>query len=120
MLGVEFRRRHNMFYATLEAFASMDTVGAVTEEGIEHTRWLGVADRQILRLVPELKSVLLDIQAWRTMILEPYNRLGPGSYMVGARIGDLGVVGVMEGRQPMVRFLASRLDALERSVGNQI
>lgn len=52
---MEFRRRHNMFHATLEAFASMDTVGAVTEEGIEHTRWLGVADRQILRLVPELK-----------------------------------------------------------------
>ena len=117
---MEFRRRHNMVYATLEAFASMDTVGVVTEEGIEHTRWLGIADRQILRLVPELKSVLLDIEAWRTMILEPYNRLGPGSYMVGARISDVGVVGVMEGRKPMVRLLASRPYALGRSAGNQV
>lgn len=113
---MEFRRRHNMGYFTLEAFASMETVGIVTKAGIEHTRWLGVADRRILRLVPELKSVLLDIQAWRTMILEPYNRLGPGNYMVGARIGDIGVVGVMEGRQPMIRFLATQPDALGRSL----
>lgn len=116
-LSMEFRRRHNMVYATLEAFASMDTVGIATEEGIEHTRWLGVIDRRILRLVPELKSVLLDIEAWRTMILEPYNRLGPGTYMVGARIGDIGVVGVMESRRPMVRFLQSKPDALGRSRG---
>jgi hypothetical protein len=53
------------------------------------------------------------------MILEPYNRLGPGSYMVGARIGGVGTVGVMEGRQPMIRFLPSKPDALGRSVGNQ-
>ncbi len=117
-LSMEFRRRHNMMYATLEAFASMETVGIVTEEGIEHARWLGVTDRRILRLVPELQSALLDIEAWRTMILKPYNRLGPGTYMVGARIGDIGVVGVMEGRQPMVRFLASKPDALGRSLGD--
>jgi len=116
---MEFRRRHNMFYATLEAFASMDTVGIVTNLGIEHTRWLGVTDRRILKLVPELKSVLLDIEAWRTMILEPYSRLGPGSYMVGARIGDIGVVGVMEGGQPMIRVLASKPDALGRSLGDR-
>jgi len=111
---MEFRRRHNMVYATLEAFASMETVGIVTESGIDYTRWLGVVDRRILRLVPELKSVLLDIEAWRTMILEPYNRLGPRKYMVGAQIGDIGVVGVMEGRQPMIRLLASKPDALGR------
>jgi hypothetical protein len=70
-------------------------------------------------LVPELKSVLLDIEAWRTMILEPYSRLGPGSYMVGARIGDIGVVGVMEGGQPMIRVLASKPDALGRSLGDR-
>jgi hypothetical protein len=116
---MEFRRRHNMFYATLEAFASMETVGIVTEAGIEHTHWLGVTDRRILKLVPELKSVLLDIEAWRTMILEPYSRLGPGSYMVGARIGDIGVVGVMEGGQPMIRVLASKPDALGRSLGDR-
>ena len=116
---MEFRRRHNMFYATLEAFASMDTVGIVTNLGIEHTRWLGVTDRRILKLVPELKSVLLDIEAWRTMILEPYSRLGPGSYMVGARIGDIGVVGVMEAGQPMIRVLASKPDALGRSLGDR-
>jgi len=40
--------------------------------------------------------------------------------MVGARIGDAGIVGVMEGRQPMIRFLASKPDALGRSVSNQI
>lgn len=115
---MEFRRRHNMAYATLEAYASMNTVGIVTKSGIEPTRWLGVADRRILKLVPELKSVLLDIEAWRTMILEPYNRLGPGNYMVGARISDIGVVGVMEGRQPIIRVLTSRPDALGRSPGN--
>ena len=48
------------------------------------------------------------------------SRLGPGRYKVGARIGDVGIVGVMEGRQPMIRFLASKPDALGRSVGNQI
>lgn len=113
---MEFRRRHNMVYATLEAFASMQAVGVVTEHGIQHTRWLGVADRRILRLAPEVSSVLLDIVAWRTMILEPYNRLGPGNYMVGARIGEIGVVGVMDGRKPMLRFLASKPDALGRSL----
>ena len=105
---MEFRRRHNMSYATLGAFASMESVGIVTSSGIE----------RILKLVPELKSVLLDIEAWRTMILEPYNRLGPGNYMVGARISDIGVVGVMEGRQPMIRVLTSQPDALGRSPGN--
>lgn len=39
---MEFRRRHNMVYATLEAFASMETVGVVTKNGIEHTHWLGL------------------------------------------------------------------------------
>ncbi|WP_372995682.1 hypothetical protein [Marinobacter sp.] len=116
---MEFRRRHNMTYATLQAFASMETVGIVTEDGIELSHWLGVADRRILRLVPELKSVLLDIEAWRTMILEPYKRLGPGVYMVGAFIGDGRVVGVMEGRQPMVRVLSSKPDALGRSFGHE-
>lgn len=113
---MEFRRRHNMVYSTLEAFASMETVGIVTENGIDHTRWLGIADRRVLRLAPEIRSVLLDIVAWRTMILKPYNRLGPGTYMVGAQIGGIGVVGVMDGRQPMVRFLASKPDALGRSL----
>ena len=114
---MEFRRRHNMAYATLQAFASMQTVGIVTEDGIELYHWLGVADRRILRLVPGLKSVLLDIEAWRTMILEPYKRLGPGVYMVGAFIGYDRIVGVVEGRQPMVRVFSSKPDALGRSFG---
>ena len=108
-----------MTYATLQAFASMETVGIVTEDGIELSHWFGVADRRILRSVPDLKSVLLDVEAWRTMILEPYKRLGPGVYMVGASIGDVGVVGVMEGRQPMVRVLSSKPDALGRSLGQE-
>lgn len=116
---MEFRRRYNMVYATLEAFASMDTVGIVTDDGIEYTYWLGTTDRRILKLVPELKSVLLDIEAWRTMILKPYNWLSPGTYIVGARIGDIGVVGVMEGHKPMVRFVASKPDALGRSIEKQ-
>ncbi|WP_227548927.1 hypothetical protein [Marinobacter nauticus] len=115
-LRTEFRRRHNMT-ATLQAFASMETVGIVTEDNIELSHWLGVADRRILRLVPELKSVLLDIEAWRTMILEPYKRLGPGVYMVGAFIGYDRIVGVVEGRQPMVRVFSSKPDALGRSFG---
>lgn len=111
---MEFRRRHNMAYATLQAYGSMSPIGIVREEGIELSRWLGVADRRILTLVPEIRSVLLDVEAWRTMILEPYKRLGPGVYMVGASIGDVGIVGVMEGRQPMVRVLSSKPDALGR------
>jgi hypothetical protein len=116
---MKFRRRQNMIYATLESFASMEPIGVVTETGINYTRWLGISDRKILRLVPSVESVLLDIEAWRTMILKPYNRLGPGSYMVGARIGDIGVVGVMEGHKPMIRFLASKPDGLGRSSGHQ-
>ncbi|HAS75465.1 MAG TPA: hypothetical protein DCS69_02195 [Marinobacter adhaerens] len=95
----------------------METVGIVTEDNIELSHWLGVADRRILRLVLELKSVLLDIEAWRTMILEPYKRLGPGVYMVGAFIGLDRIVGVVEGRQPMVRVFSSKPDALGRSFG---
>ncbi|WP_349343546.1 hypothetical protein [Marinobacter sp. MMG032] len=103
-----------MAYATLQAFASMEPVGIVTADGIVRSRWLGVADRRILSMVPELKSVLLDIEAWRTMMLEPYKRLGPCVYMVGASVGDVGVVGVMEGRKPMIRVLSSKPDVLGR------
>ena len=95
----------------------METVGIVTEDNIELSHWLGVADRRILRLVLELKSVLLDIEAWRTMILKPHKRLGPGVYMVGAFIGHDRIVGVVEGRQPMVRVFSSKPDALGRSFG---
>jgi hypothetical protein len=51
------------------------------------------------------------------MILEPYKRLGPGVYMVGAFIGYDRIVGVVEGRQPMVRVFSSKPDALGRSFG---
>ena len=70
----------------------METVGIVTEDNIELSHWLGVADRRILRLAPELKSVLLDI-------------------------GHDRIVGVVEGRQPMVRVFSSKPDALGRSFG---
>jgi hypothetical protein len=43
------------------------------------------------------------------MILDQYNRLGPGTYMVGAQIEDLGVICVMKGRKPMVRCAASTI-----------
>ena len=33
-------------------------------------------------------------------------------FVVGARIGDVGIVDEMEGRQPMIQFLASKPDAL--------
>lgn len=44
-------------------------------------------------------------------------RLGQGVYMVGAHIGDGRVVGVMEGRQPVVKVFSSKPDALGRSFG---
>jgi hypothetical protein len=38
---MEFRRRQNMIYATIEAFRSMESVGVVTDAGTDYTRWLG-------------------------------------------------------------------------------
>jgi hypothetical protein len=55
-----------MFYGMLEAFASVETVGVLTGNGIEYSRWLGVVDRRVLRLAPGTYSVLLDIEAWRS------------------------------------------------------
>ncbi len=111
---MEFRRRHNMYFATLNAYASHDPVGVVTASEIDVKAWLGIADRDVLRRLPESSAVLLDITAWRRMILEPYQRLGPGIYMVGAAI-DIGVIGVMEKGRPMIRLVRNQRDRLHRS-----
>ena len=111
---MEFRRRHNTYYSTLSAYASMDPVGIVTSSEIVISQWLGTADREIVRQIPGVVSVLLDIEAWRTMILDPYHRLGPGVYLVGAKLGDRGVVCVMDRNQPMVRIIEPERDRLGR------
>lgn len=111
---MEFRRRYNMYYATLGSYASLDPIGIVTKNCIEVSRWLGTADREIVRQIPGVVSVLLDIEAWRTMILDPYHRLGPGVYLVGAKFGDRGVVCVMDRNQPMVRIIEPERDRLGR------
>lgn len=92
----------------------MDPVGIVTSSEIVISQWLGTADRELIRRLPNVSPVLLDIESWRTMILEPYNRLGPGVYIVGAKIEDEGVVAVMERRKPMLRVVRPDNDRLGR------
>jgi hypothetical protein len=111
---VEFRRRHNTYFATLNAYASHQPIGVVTAHEIEVRSWLGIADRDVIRRLPSFSAVLLDITSWRRMILEPYQRLGPRIYMVGAAI-DTGVIGVMDKGRPMVRMVRNKNDRLDRS-----
>ncbi|WP_241956543.1 hypothetical protein [Marinobacter maroccanus] len=111
---MEFRRRHNSYFAMLNAFASHDPVGIVTANDIEVRSWLGIADRDVLRQLPSFSVVLLDITAWRRMILEPYQRLGPGIYMVGVVI-DNGVIGAMDKSKPVIRMVRNKKDRLDRS-----
>lgn len=58
-------------------------------------------------------------KASQIMSLESHAKLGLHSYMVGAPISNIGVAGVMEGRQPMVRFLPLKPDSLGRFLWNQ-
>ncbi|MGP9831144.1 hypothetical protein [Marinobacter sp. NSM] len=111
---MEFRRWHNMVYAELGEYATFDQVGIVTSTGIEYSLWLGIADRRIIRRLPDARGVLLDIESWRCMILDSYKRLGPGVYMVGAVIADLGVLGVMDGRKPLLKLIEPERDRLKR------
>jgi hypothetical protein len=110
---MEFRRRHNDYYATLFAAGSRDTIGVVTAAGIESELWLGICDRVVVRLLPGVESVLLDIQAWRKTLVEPYERLPACTYMVGARI-EGGVLAVVDGQRPMIRRVSGREDMLGR------
>ncbi len=113
--SLEFRRRHNTYFATLHAYGSGDPIGVVTRDGIEIERWLGIVDRDVARKIPTAVSVILDIQSWRWTLLDPYQRLGPGVYMVGARMGESGVVGIMEKTKPMLRLLNPEEDKLGRN-----
>jgi len=112
---LEFRRRHNDYYATLPATGSRDAIGVVTRTNIESTLWLGIADRVLVRQLNQASSVLLDIEAWRTTIVDGYNWLPAHTYMVGARIEE-GVFGVIEGGKPMLRTIAREKDRLGRKV----
>jgi hypothetical protein len=111
---MEFRRWHNMVYSTLDERATFDQVGIVTRTGIEQSLWLGITDRRVVRRLPDAKGVLLDIESWRVMILDKYNRLGPGVYMVGAVIAGVGVVGVMDGQRPLLKVIEPERDRLNR------
>jgi len=111
---LEFRRRHNTYFATLNAYASHDPIGIVTSSEIDIRTWLGIADRDVIKRISERSTVLLDITARRRMILEPYVRLGPGIYMVGVVI-ESGVVGVMDKGRPMIRLVKNRRYRLDRS-----
>lgn len=110
---MEFRRRHNCYYATLPAVGSRDPVGVVTRTEIESETWLGIADRVVVRLLPGTESVLLDIESWRGDLLDAYQRIPAGTYMVGAKI-QYGVIGVMEGQKPMLRHITGAEDRLGR------
>jgi|SRR5690554_1239994 len=114
---MEFRRRHNCYYATLTAVGSRDPVGVLTSSEIEVDVWLGIADRVIARQIPGAKSVLLDIEGWQPGLLDPCQWLPAGTYMVGARLPE-GVIGIMDGKKPMLRRLRGDVDRLGR-VGTQ-
>lgn len=105
-----------MTYATLDERATCDQIGIVTSTGIEYSLWLGTADRRVVRRLPDARGVLLDIEAWRCMILDRYEWLAPGVYMVGAVIGEVGVVGVMAGKEPLLKLIAPEKDRLKRRV----
>lgn len=104
-----------MIYSTLDERATFDPVGIVTGDGIEPSYWLGTVDRQVIRRLPDAKGVLLDIESWRCMILDSYRRLGPGIYMVGVLVADLGVAGVMNGREPLLKIIEPEQDRLNRN-----
>lgn len=114
---MEFRRRHNCYYATLSALGSRDSIGVVTRTEIKSELWLGIADRVVVRLLADAESVLLDIESWRGDLLDAYQRIPAGTYMVGARIPG-GVIGVMDGQQPMLRQVTGE-DRLGRKVSQK-
>jgi len=60
-----------------------------------------------------MEPVLLDIQAWRVTLLDPYHWLPAGCYMVGARVSG-GVVGVMDGAKPLLKSKSEDDDRLGR------
>jgi len=65
------------------------------------------------------RSVLLDIQSWRPMILAPYSRLGPGVFIVCVVI-EKGDLAVMEGKAPMLRRIQIRKDPSERTMDGNV
>ncbi|WP_373000186.1 hypothetical protein [Marinobacter sp.] len=104
-----------MIYSELDERATFNPVGIVTREGIEDSYWLGTVDRRVVHRIPDAKGVLLDIESWRCMILDSYRRLGPGVYMVGLQITGLGVAGVMNGREPLLKIIEPERDRLNRN-----
>lgn len=112
---MQFRRRQNDYFATISSAASRDAIGVVTETGIEVESWLGTIDRVVARHLPKAASVLLDIEGWRATIIDAYDWFPGGTYMVGARVAG-GVVGILDGRQPMLRKIEGRKDRLGRTI----
>jgi len=110
---MEFRRRHNAYFASLGATGTRDPVGVVINGDVVIDRWLGVCDRSVIREMPAMEPVLLDIQAWRVTLLDTYNWLPAGCYMVGARVPG-GVVGVMQGAKPLLKTKPAEVDRLGR------
>jgi N-acyl-D-aspartate/D-glutamate deacylase len=116
---VEYRRRHNDYYSTLTARGCRNPVGIVTRADIETAPWLGIADRVVVRQLDDAESVLLDIESWRNTLLDSYQRIPAGTYMVGAKLRD-GVVGVMDGQKPMLRHVKGERDRLGREVVQEV
>jgi len=110
---MEFRRRHNCYFACLGASGTRDPIGVISGGDIEIDRWLGICDRSVILGVPGMEPVLLDIQAWRVTLLDPYHWLPAGCYMVGARVSG-GVVGVMDGAKPLLKSKSEDDDRLGR------
>ncbi|KRW83644.1 hypothetical protein [Marinobacter sp. P4B1] len=116
---MEFRRRHNSCFASLGAAGTGDPIGVISGEDIEIERWLGICDRSVIRGVPGMEPVLLDIQAWRVTLLDPYHWLPAGCYMAGARVPG-GVVGVMSGSKPLLKTKSEEDDRLGRKKSQEL
>lgn len=115
---MEFRRRHNTYFAELSSRGCRNPIGVVTRATIESAPWLGTADRVVVRHLTGAESVLLDIESWRNTLLDSYQRIPVGTYMVGAKVED-GVIGVMDGQKPMLRHVKGEEDRLGRKVVTQ-
>lgn len=110
---MEFRRRHNCCFTSLYAVNTGDPIGVISGGEIEIDQWRGICDRSVILGVPGMEPVFLDIQAWRETLLDPYQWLPAGCYMVGAKVSG-GVVGVMHGAKPLLKTKSEEDDRLGR------
>lgn len=117
---MELKRRRGGAYFSLWPGASRDPIGIVVNGYIEDVLWLGTVDRALARHLVPRDPVLLDIEAWRRDLLEPYTWLPAYTFVVGVRLEE-GVAAVLDNRKPMLRRQSSTgPDPLGRTPENPV